>query len=191
MRKFNKIFGIGPGKTGGHSLSKAFSTLGLSVRHLGDQSVDTRYRTKKPTWISKQMYQNSDAGRPILHGVEEHDGYVDWPCHMLFKELDEQNPDSLFVLTYRNPDDIAASWCRMCYQFDFPGNQPTYLKRVTDVRNHYDKVFDHFQSRTDRLLILDTVRNKKNFSKLCAFMEVPVRDDPWPHCFDHQEWYKK
>lgn len=190
MRKFNKLFGIGPGKSGGHSLNDALVRLGLNSRHLGSDAHENRDRLKRDIWLSRLIHLNCKEEKKLLDGVT-FQCLVDWPIHIYFKQLDEQYPDSLFVLTYRNPDDIAQSWCRMCMKMDFINNKPHYLKKLWEVRKHYDDVFKYFQGRSRDLLMLDTVAGAKtNMAKLCEFLDVdlPV-DTSWPHAFNHQDWY--
>ena len=191
MRKYNKLFGIGPAKSGGHSLTEALHLLGVDARHLGSESHYKRDVQHKDTWIARDIWQNKLKNKPLLDGVEGHEAYVDWPIGLLFKLFDKEHPDSLFILTYRNPDDIAASWCRMCYQMKFPHSKPHFQEKADQVRGHYDEVFRYFADRPNRLLILDTVNNDSNMAKLCKFLELPeqMSVQPWPHCFNHQDWY--
>ena len=190
MRNFNRLFGIGPSKSGTHSLNDALHRLGLDSVHLGSDGHYKRDIHKKDDWFSRHMHINHTEGRAILDGVP-HQCVSDWPVSQLFKELDEQNQDSLFILTYRNPDDIAQSWCRMCMKMGFAGNSPHYLKKLWQVRRHYDNVFKYFANRSRDLLMLDTVAGSKtNMAKLCEFLHVDLPEDTtWPHSFNHQDWY--
>jgi hypothetical protein len=73
----------------------------------------------------------------------------------------------------------------------FENNTPDYLKKLWQVRKHYDNVFKYFADRASDILMLDTVHGAKtNMSKLCEFLRVDMPEDSsWPHSFNHQDWY--
>ncbi len=139
--------------------------------------------------MAKRMLSNQDKSIPILEGIDEAQAYVDWPVNLLAPELDEQYPDSLFVLTYRNPDDIALSWCRMCHAMVF--QKADYHRKAEEARTMYHNAFELFHQRPDKMLVLDTsVKGTSNMKRLAKFLgtESPTMD--WPHAFNHREWYK-
>ncbi len=186
MREFDYVFGIGPGKSGTHSLWFALEALGVSTIHLGNAG----FVNGGDKVLSKRMLANTANSRPILQGVDEARAYVDWPIHSLVPELDAQHPNALFVLTYRNPDDIALSWCRMCHAqgVHLP---PDYYSKLEEARLIYHNAFKHFSGRPDKLLVLDTaVSGTANMLKLADFIGAPEPTMDWPHEFNHRDWYR-
>lgn len=187
MRKFKHVFGIGPGKSGTHSLWQALETLGISCIHLGND----KHRNDGDARLAKIMLANRANSRPILQDVEESQAYVDYPINLMPEELDKQYPESLFVLTYRNPDDIALSWARMCHSMLRFDRLPDYHAKAAEAREMYHNAFKYFHGRPEHMLVLDTsVEGTSNMQKLSAFLETEAPTMDWPHAFNHRDWYK-
>lgn len=182
-----KIFGVGKGKTGSNSLAGALQILGYKVHHTGRGVYE-----KKPE-VRDQLVKNNEEGRPALENVPEFDAYIDYPIHVMWKDLAEQFPDAKFILTYRPPADAALSWCRMMYSLDHDSWTPdhlSYRKYMDVVIDHNDEVIEYFY-KSDRLLILDQRDSEiDKWSQLCSFLgKESIPDVPFPHTFNHTEWY--
>ena len=189
MREFNYIFGIGPGKSGTHSLWEALEFLGLSCLHMGND----KYKNNGVPVVASQINKNVKNKLPVLTGVPVRDAYLDYPLNAISPAvLDEQYPNSLFILTYRNPDAIALSWARMCLSFEDARHHPTnYEEKVNETRQLYTRALRFAERIPTRFLIIDTqIKGPTNMQKLTKFLDLPPNDKEWPHGFNHQEWYQ-
>ena len=181
------IFGIGSGKTGGHSLAAALYTVGLKASHVGHECYHGR------TFIRDTMLANKANRRSPTDGIDGIDAIVDWPVHEMFRELDSSVRGAKFILTYRPPDDCAISWCRMIgenHKNVGPGWPKGFKKYGEIVRSHVDSVLQHFFGRPESLLILDARDSSKTKWKLLGDflgVETPA-DKPYPKEFDHEQW---
>ena len=171
-----KIFCIGFHKTGTTSLGKALRILGFKVKgSFGVNDPD----------ISEKVYE---LFPPI---VEQYDAFQDNPWPILYKELDEQYPDSKFILLERDPDAWLRSQIRHFGTRETPmrkwiygesagcpvNNEEIYLKRF---KQYYTDVCEYFRDRPDDLLIMDLVKGD-GWKKLCSFLGCPIPSKPFPH----------
>lgn len=184
------LFGIGIGKTGGHSLAEALRQMGITAKHIGHEVYHGR------TVIGEKMRANAKLGCNPVEGITGCEAVVDAPTHQFFRELDEHNKDARFILTYRPPDDCALSWCRMIaanHQSVMPGWPSSYNEYYRHTVDHVDAVLRHFFGRPQKLLILD-VRDKDEtkWRLLAKFLQRPAPyHRPYPRQFDHQTWQTK
>ena len=194
MRDFNYIFGIGPSKSGTHSLWEALNTLGVRCLHFGNDHYLTTQKQPDAIASSLKAHKNIEKKLPFLTGIPEYDAYIDWPVHEIDPAvLDKQYPDSLFILTYRNPDDVALSMARMWLTFQRDKKHSTNYEYYADrARRIYTRALTFAASLPDRFLIIDTcVPGAVNTKKLAKFLDIPACDKKWPHGFNHQDWYQK
>ena len=186
MRDFNYIFGIGPGKSGTHSLWHALSAFDLSVLHIGNNTHNSGN-------VAEQINGNRNNNRPVLTGVPVRDAYLDYPINDIDPTiLDAQYPESLFILTYRNPDALALSWARMCIGIESARHHEiTYSQYAENARRLYNRALTFAKKLPDRFLIIDTqIAGPTNMLKLAKFLDCPPSDKDWPHSFNHQDWYQ-
>ena len=85
----NKVFCIGFQKTGTKTLHKALETLVYKVCGCRHVLIDP---LKRDDW------------QPVLEMVEENDAFEDNPWPLLYKRLDQEFPNSRFILTIRDND---------------------------------------------------------------------------------------
>lgn len=178
----NKVFAIGLNKTGTTSLHRAFQLLGLRSAH---------YWTEEGR-LGEIIATNAREGRPLLTGLESYEALTDWVDRFtapLFARLDEQYPDSRFVLTVRDLDSWLASRERHVKRMSniaelqrrYPDN-PWYNLDLgawrTQYREHYAAVRSYFEGR-DNLLELDLIRDAR-WPELCSFLGLPVPKVPFP-----------
>ena len=168
-----KVFCIGFHKTGTKSLRQALGTLG--------------YRVTGPNGAQDPAIADH-AVAMALSLATGHDGFSDNPWPLLYKELDATFPGSRFILTLRNERRWIESALRYFGTEETPmrewiygvgtplGNETAYLARY---RRHNKAVLEYFQGRDD-LLVMDLERGD-GWSELCAFLDVPVPDQPFPH----------
>lgn len=181
------IFGIGPSKSGTHSLHDALSLLGLRSLHVGHEEHLGNAS------LNRTLVANHSEGRPILQGIEC-DAIADWPIFEYWQELAEQYPDSSFILTYRPPEDCALSWSRML--LTQPHRiQPDWCVRFDEyvgfLRRHYSLVLQWFLRSPERLLVLDMRDDDSvKWTLLARFVRRPRPRDGtrFPRSFDHAQW---
>ena len=173
-----KIFGIGLSKTGTTSLANALQILG--------------YETRDNIGVVK--YAAGDLSSIDLNVVDAHDAVTDTPVPSFYRELDAAYPGSKFILTVRDTKGWLLS-CRKQFTQPHAERQNEAHRRLfsdlygTDVfeeegfasgyRRFVDGVRDYFQERPQDLLVLD-VSGGEGWEKLCAFLNRPVPDIPFP-----------
>ena len=188
MRKFDYIFGVGPGKSGTHSLLAALTFFDLDVCHFGQNT----YQNDGQPVLCQHVLNNAKIGKKLLDGVPRFDAYVDYPICDFIPELDTQYPDALFILTFRPPEDAAFSWARMCLaqKLTHWPQQNRFSEYITSARRVYDTAFNIFDGRPEKMLVLDTrIAGATNMKKIANFLDLPLSDKFYPHAFDHKDWY--
>ena len=175
------LFGIGTSKSGGHSLADALSVLGLRAKHVGHELFHGR----------RELLEALKAGDMArLEGI---DAIVDWPMSEMWPSIMQSQPESKFVLTYRQPHKCALSWCRMMIdQPDVAAGQEitSYSEFVRQCEGHVDFVLRSFIGKPDRLLILDMDDTDETKWRLLARFvgSNPPSGLPFPRSFSHDEW---
>ena len=172
--KLPKVFGIGFHKTGTSTLGKALEHLGYSVA--GPQ-----------TSYAKHLLAGDK--RPLFDLVPTYDAFQDNPWPILYRELDEMNPGSKFILTYRAESKLIKSVVnhfgkkhtdmrQWIYGVGHPiGNEQTYLDRY---QGHCQEVRDYFKDRPGDLLEI-CWENRDSWEELCGFLGKKVPNVPIPH----------
>ncbi len=174
----SKIFCIGLSKTGTTSLTKALSILG--------------YRSFHFPWTMLR-YQNGRLS-VVEEKVRPYDALSDIPVARFYQELDCLFPGSKFILTVRNQD----AWLDSCERHFWPGqilkgeNWINQLHRdiygsidfdrerfYRAYQAHKREVRDYFAERPQDLLLMDLARGD-GWEKLCAFLDKPLPEQPFP-----------
>ena len=170
----DKVIGIGFHKTGTTSLRVALEQLGYKVLGL------------KPELVSYLINGDLDSLFAITKG---YDAFQDNPWPHLYKEFDKRYPNSKFILTSRDEQRWINSVVnhfgnrhtdmrQWIYGKGYPeGNEGIYLEKY---KNHYREVLDYFKDRKEDLLVVDW-ENGEGWTELCAFLNVPIPDKPFPH----------
>ena len=169
-----KVFGIGFHKTG-------TSTLGQALQHLG-------YKVAGPQTSHAKFLLDGDP-QPLFDMVKDYDAFQDNPWPILYKELDELQPGSKFILTYRTEEKwiksvvnhfgkIHTDMRLWIYGIGHPlGNEAVYLERY---QRHYKEVVEYFKDRPDDLLEI-CWENGDSWKELCEFLGEDVPNIPLPH----------
>jgi len=171
-----KVFCIGFHKTGTTSLEIALRKLGYRVRGC--------FGTKDPD-IADKVFDMAFAM------VADYDAFEDNPWPVLYRELDERFPGSKFILTRRPADAWIRSQVKDFATTETPmrrwiygedagcpeGNQDIYIARY---ERHNREVLEYFRDRPDDLLVID-LPNDDGWTRLCAFLEHDIPDEPFPH----------
>ncbi len=166
-----KIFGIGLSKTGTTSLATALALLGYRALH---RVTD-------------------------LTEIDELDAVTD-ELATIYPSLDARYPRSKFILTTRE----QRSWLKSCahhFRRPLPEDDPSYAavmqlygtvefdaeKFAAGYDRHQREVTAYFQKRPGDLLILD-VCGEGGWKSLCAFLNRPVPDAPFPRENASRSW---
>lgn len=178
------IFGIGPAKTGTHSLCAALETLGYTAQHMG-KSCGKGMGVGKV--LADNLQNNPDD---ILRNVSGMDALVDWPMPQLFKNLKSQVPHGKFILTYRCPSEAALSWMQMTSKMHrvFKHREPqhaynSYRRHMEYHIDLYDEVMKEFWGDSSLLVLPIDLPGEKKWTRLCTFLGHSVPDAPFPHEF--------
>lgn len=183
------IFGIGKAKSGSNSLANALSVLGYEVHHTGTKVFE------RNTQVRDTLRDNMYKKRNPLQGVEGMDAVLDYPVHMMWKQLDEAVTNAKFIMTYRDPYSSAMSWCRMVTSLKLREWEPvkiSYREYAEIVIEHVDEVMAHFGRRKDFLVLDITDSDETKWKTLATFLDKPVpKGIPYPKSNDHASWYRK
>jgi len=174
MMAREKVFCIGFHKTG-------TSTLAEALRHLG-------YRVTGPNGVRDPDIEHSmlPMARQL---VTRFDAFQDNPWPILYREMDDENPDSKFILTIRSSESWINSQVKHFGYHETPmrrwiygqgcpqGNESLYMDRY---ERHNREVREYFKGRPDDLLVL-RLANGDGWSKLCPFLGMDIPDIAFPH----------
>jgi hypothetical protein len=173
-----KIFCIGFNKTGTISLYNALNRLGYAGIHglwENHLKVGKAIQEQKPllSYFSENIVHFSD-----LDIIKDN-----------YKLLDEQYPNSKFILNTRKKQDWLQS--RTTHYEDYLRNMHTnkYAKTwewVTKSKEqwakewdkHHLNVVDYFAGRSD-LIVLD-IPAGHGYERLCKFLDIPVINEEFP-----------
>jgi hypothetical protein len=189
VRNYNKVFGIGLSRTGTTALSVAMTRLGVRTIH---------YPTAKNTL---DLLANGIFRLPIL---EEYDAITDVQTVPFYPQLDEEYPNSKFILTVRDIDmwlestrksfkgteretrlikDIEVrakthaqhDWLRAAVYGTLAWDRSVFRQRYN---NHHTAVMNYFEGRSN-LLVLDICGGDK-WEKLCPFLGFDIPKSRFP-----------
>jgi len=184
MRKFNKIFCLGLNKTGTKSLHTALEILVLKSSHF----------TVKEGNMKQIVAENHKKGLPLMTSIEDYDVYIDWNTYktgLLFKQLEEQYPGSLFILNTRDLNSWISSRKKHIQrnlekhpEKRLLVNQPGWYKVDVDKwvaqrRDLHKKVLKHFGNRDDFIIV--DVCSGEGWKKICKFLQVDIPEINFPH----------
>lgn len=197
-----KVIGAGFGRTGTLSLKAALEKLGFVKTH---HMLEVIPNSKQVNY----WYEIGEGGKPDWDSVfEGFEACVDFPASSYYKELLAHYPDAKVILTVRDADKWYQSTINTIYRFGtitpkwaralFPRIRKTQSladnnvwRRVFDDRfedeDYAKQVFhDHTAEvkasvPSEKLLVFEVAQG---WEPLCAFLEVPVPDEPFPRLND-------
>ena len=182
-----KVIGSGLGRTGTKSLQTALSRLGLGPCH---HMVEVFAHPE-----SMALWIEAGAGRPDWDAIfADYGSAVDYPTAAYWRELATHYPDAKVIHSLRDPDQWFDSTQATIFAPQSLTNAPGPLQAffasfVGSLREHlHDRAYmtDYFRRHTEevkatipaeRLLIYEA---GDGWSPLCAFLGVPVPDEPYP-----------
>lgn len=163
----DKVFFIGPPKTGSKSYAYALSHLGWNSLH-NFTLLHKAIINEDWDFFKDSQYNAFFDG---LQGVWE--------------ELLKQFPTAKFILPYRNPSDIAFSKFNHALNAQRNGKPygkewPNFIQLVRYHENFYTDVFKYvIDNQVDNILIC---RIDDGWKPLCDFLKVPEPNEEFPHC---------
>jgi hypothetical protein len=131
------------------------------------------------------------------------DATVDWPGAAFWRELTVQYPDAKVLLTTRDAQEWYDSYAATIRQPILSGELGTWSDMVREViverdfggepddRDHLVAAFEQHNDDViatiapDRLLVYQVTQG---WEPLCAFLDLPVPDAPFPHSNDRASW---
>ena len=198
------VIGAGVGRTGTYSLKLALNRLGVGPCHHMEEVLHNM-PVQVPLWAA------AVAGRPDWAAI--YAGYhstVDWPTACFFRQLHQQFPAAKFVLTERDPERWADSFGATIYTLlagrdQAPPKMRAWLEMAGDVialtgfpagldRDGLRQAFIAHNEAVraaipaSQLLIYEV---KQGWEPLCAFLDVPVPDEPFPRTNDRGEFWDR
>ena len=192
LRYAGKIFGIGLGRTGTHSLAVALSQLGIKIRHhVNYNSLIPEFCLATRTFTGSRLFAMFDKYQAVANGTG-----------LSYRELDLAYPNSRFILTVREPNawlQSQAAYRRLqseqardsaTHRVQHFINREIYGSEHFDpeiwletYKRHVDSVLDYFADRSMSLLVMD-ICGGDGWDKICPFLGCAVPSCPFPHTND-------
>lgn len=183
-----KIVGAGLGRTGTLSMKRALEQLGFGPCH---HMIEVFMHPESvPLWI------DAGDGRPDWDAIfRDYTSMVDYPGARYWRQLAEHYPEAKVLLTLRDPDAWFESTQATIFAPNSPAvNAPPEMKRFFASfigefgERLHDRAFmtDHFRRHNalvqatipkERLLVYEV---GEGWTRLCAFLGVPVPDTAFP-----------
>ena len=197
-----KVIGAGVGRTGTYSLKLALERLlGGACYHMVEVFQNPDHI---PAWHQAALDNPAD----MIDIIGRYEAAVDWPVASFWRELSEAYPESLIVVSDRDPDDWWQSVQATIFR---PENEErmndmeawgAMIRAVLDSRftldiankesclaayaKHYEEVRrDAPKSRTIEWRAVD------GWTPLCDALGVPIPDEPFPKANTREEFLKR
>lgn len=198
-----KVLGAGVGRTGTMSLRVALQMLGLGPCHHMEVVINDMAH-QVPLWNAAL------AGRPDWAAIYAgHPAAVDWPTATFYRELHAVFPDAKFILTHRDPTTWVESFTETIYlgiakRVDAPPPVREWLEMCNEVtsRAGFPPGLDKEQLAAAFVAHNDAVKAalpperllefqvKEGWEPLCAFLGVPIPEEPFPRSNDRAEFWQ-
>ncbi len=200
-----KIVGAALGRTGTNSLKLALEELGFGPCHHMFEVRD--HPEQLPFWQAAARGELPDWDEVFAN----YQSCVDWPSARFWREIAAYYPEAKVILTLRDADKWFASVHATIYPviLSWPEREPghfrdtmemaqeliveqTFCGRLDD-RDHALAVYRAYEEEVrrtiapERLLAFDV---SEGWAPLCAFLEVPVPDTPFPRTNTGEEFRK-
>ena len=198
------VIGAGFGRTGTLSLKGALEQLGFGpCYHMAEIFANPAHL---PHW---QQAAAADSAKDLDAVLGGYRATVDWPAAYYWRELAALYPDAKVVLSTRDADAWYESFSntilRLMGAMDRIGNphiratvemggqlvgEGVFAGRAGDA-DYAKSVFrDHEATvrrviAAERLLVFDV---REGWEPLCAFLEVPIPDGPFPRLNDAEQF---
>lgn len=166
-----RIFCVGLNKTGTKSLARAFELLGLRALHNATRATEALARA-------------AAQGVPLLTWVDDYDCYTDAPFYRWYRQLDQQYPDSRFILNTRDDESWVRSRTNHDRRWNVMRRAPDEPRRFCDravllafKRRKEAEIAAYFAGRVERFLMLD-ICGGQGWQALCGFLGLSAPRTP-------------
>lgn len=179
-----RVFCVGMNKTGTSTMKHCFELLNLTPI----ASPKTYTSEERPK--IREFYNHKNYSE-MLDLAEHYKTFEDRPWNMwsMYRHLHERYPDSLFILTVRDPESWWRSterWVTVTkpivlerYQLHLRVDQPSKESMIDSYLRYNREVEDYFKG-TGQLLLMNFERGD-GWEKLCEFLGVRVPQIEFPH----------
>lgn len=198
------IIGAGFGRTGTSSIKKALEDLGFGPCYHMQEVI--KHPSHVNFWRSASTHDRADW----LRIFRPYRASIDYPVCLVYRDLMALYPEAKVLLTVRDPEKWYESTRETIYRVSnlIPAWQRYLLwpvARFYDMANAviWDGLFEgRFEDRNfaiekylehikevkavvppEKLLVFDV---RQGWKPLCAFLDVPVPDRPFPHLNDRR-----
>ena len=204
-----KVIGAGFGRTGTLSLKEALEKLGFGPCHHMKEVILNPEQAEY--FYLASMGEKVDWDEVF----KDYNSAVDWPSVAYYQELSDKYPDAKVVLGMRDSGSWYDSASKTIYQMSqhFPKWIRFILPRADKIFKMIDKtvfgepfsyqfedrefamrVFnDHVKevkrSISEEKLLMHSA--KDGWEPLCAFLDVPVPEEPYPWVNDSKEFTRR
>lgn len=199
-----RVIGAGFGRTGTHTLKTALEMLGFGpAYHMYEVFQHPEHAA---------VWQAAARGEDVNWDdvLSEYHATTDWPAAAFYDQHLARWPDARVILTVRDPE----SWYTSCRNsiahgvetWEIPPDEDAVPQMIREViwegtfdghfadRDHavavYNRHNDDVRARVpnDQLLVYNV---REGWEPLCAFLGVPVPDEPFPHTNTSEEWAQR
>ena len=200
-----EVIGAGFGRTGTLSLKTALERVGFGPCHHMVELIDSAEQTALWERVAHGETPDWDA---LYRGYR---ATVDWPGVRFWRRLTDHFPQAKVILTVRDPQRWYESAAQSIYLANSgpAPTDPVDLRRrqlVRDLvwngdlegrfedRDHAIALFNEHNEAVrraispDRLLVFEV---GQGWEPLCAFLGVPVPDEPFPRTNDRREFAER
>ncbi|MEQ9260237.1 MAG: sulfotransferase [Roseovarius sp.] len=197
-----EIIGAGFGRTGTDSLREALTTLGFGPCHHMHEIRD--HPEKAGPWHD---YFCGGAPLDLDRLFEGYRSQVDWPGAHLWREAAEHYPEAKVILSVRDPKAWYASYSKTIKMFREAEMPPeaAHMKMIQDFVEVFlndrldteERAIADFEAHVaevkatispERLLVYEV---GSGWEPLCAFLGVPVPEEPYPHTNATSDFQKR
>ncbi|MFD2082358.1 hypothetical protein SAMN05421678_109117 [Actinopolymorpha cephalotaxi] len=199
-----QVIGAGWARTGTTSMKQALETLGLPCHHMHEVFDHPE---------QADLFREAVKAGPDFEWERIYAGYsatVDWPGSVFWRELVAAYPEAKVLLTLRDPERWFTSYHATVYRpialgLDDPSAekwnamaQEVVVQRLLAGEPHdRERLIAAFERHNeevrttvpaDRLLVHHV---GDGWEPLCAFLDLPVPAEPYPHLNDSGSWGKR
>lgn len=199
-----RVIGAGLGRTGTLTLKTALERLGFGpCHHMIEVIADSP--NQAPFWNKAADGEVTDWEE----GLGRFGASVDWPSAAFYKELAAFYPEAKVILSHRDPErwydsmgeTILKSMELMGMTGDVPADHPMRFGVVVIAQgtfgNDFSKAnviaaFERHNAEVRRTIAPERLlefQAKDGWEPLCAFLGVPVPDEPFPRTNAREEFW--
>lgn len=178
-----KVFGIGMFRTGTSTLGRALDILGYKTLH-GPWWDSSRILIDNWYEYPEEWSQYKDE---FIKEAQKWDAFEDYPWMFNYKMMDEAFTNAKFILTTRNPEEVAQSdlnaWKKEWQKQLLNGGEPVVIppkqKFVDRYVKHRDVVRTYFKNKDNFLEVC--WMEGDGWEKLCDFLNKEIPNISFPH----------